>query len=141
MGGCFAAEFVVRMLEQFSSANQFRCAAFLDEEREAREGCESLVCRLTGNISQEGFIESLLGFHISLAALVVVFLLVAELVTLFMSLLFSEILLELVGLLMIFLLVVPLRERFGLLMLILLLLDQSLGLLFLLLCFWFELGC
>lgn len=54
------------MLEKFRSYTQFRSAALLREEREACEGCEAFVCRVTGKIAEEDFVEGRLYYHTSL---------------------------------------------------------------------------
>lgn len=56
------ADCVVGMLEQFSSSNQFHRCALIIEERDACEGCDVLVRRLTAKIAKDGFIERLVGF-------------------------------------------------------------------------------
>lgn len=62
------ADCVVGMLEQFSRANLFRRYYWLNLERNACEGCEALVSRLTGNIAEYELVERILQCYISLIA-------------------------------------------------------------------------
>lgn len=114
------ADYVVGILEQFSSAKQFLRAALLNEERDACKGAV-LVRRLIGKIVEDVFVERRLVYHISVIGRGVI--VAVDFVNLLMFLSFLGAFREPVRLLMMMLLLVSVLEPVWLLIFLLSLLE------------------